>query len=96
MLESAVEGISELANVKEIDTNRIAIGGAPLTFYQYKTMLLSAATRRDECIKPTSLHGKRVVKAAVTNFNNDGGDWYSHGYLDAGEDYINTSIKETA
>ena len=89
MMESAVESIPELANVNEIDTNGIATGGAPMTFNQYKTTFLSAATQHDERIKPPSLRGKqRMVQAAVTNYSDNGDDWYSHGYLDAGEDIL--------
>ena len=97
MLETAVENIPELANVKEIDTNRIAIGGTPLTFAQYRDTLLSAATRRDERIKPTSTRNKRVVQAHAYDYGDyadDKDDWYEQGYVDTGENYVDTSVNQ--
>ena len=96
MLESAVESIPELANIKEIDTNRVANGRQPMTFAQYKDTLLLAATRHDERIKPTSLRNKCIVQATITKYGDNDKDCFKQGYLDAGEDYITTSINETS
>ena len=68
MMESAVEGIPELANIKEIDANHIATGGVAMPFSQYKDTLLSAATRRDQCLKPASMQAKHTIQAMTANF----------------------------
>ena len=97
MLETAVENIPELANVKEIDTNCIVIGGTPLTFDQYRDTLLSAATRRNERIKPTSSRNKRVVQAHAYDYGDYGDDkdgWYEQGYVDTGENYVDTFVNQ--
>ena len=76
MLESAVENILELANIKDIDTNRTAIGGSPLTYFQYKDTLLAAATRRDQWLMPTSTRTKRVVQMTEVDYGNPGEEWH--------------------
>ena len=60
MPELAIENIPEVANVKEIDKNRIAIGRVAMDFSQYKSTILSAATRWDDQIKPASICAKCV------------------------------------
>ena len=51
MLVSAVRGIPELANAKNIENNLIAAGNAPLDYEQYSTLLMSAAMQRDDNLK---------------------------------------------
>jgi hypothetical protein len=91
MMESAVEGIPELATVKDIDTNRAAIGGKLMSFSQYKETLIAAATRRDERLKPTSqatVRAKRVVQNANSSYGGANAEWFGDGYLDAGMEFF--------
>ena len=94
MLEAAVENIPELSSVKDIDTNTAAKGGKLMTYAQYKDMLIAAATRRDERLKPASVRAKRVVQATETEYGVSGGYWFNQGYLDAGDNFFSSSDNE--
>ena len=84
MLVSAVKGIPELANVKNIENNLIAAGNAPLDYEQYGTLLMSAAMQRDILKLPAS-RNKSIVQMAKGSYSTDREeDFFDQGYLDAG------------
>ena len=93
-LEASVENIPDLPSVKDIDTNTAAKGGKLMTYAQYKDTLIAAATRRDERLKHASVRAKRVVQATETAYGVSGGDWFNQGYLDAGDNFFNSSDNE--
>ena len=71
MLVSAVKGIPELANVKNIENNLIAAGNAPLDYEQYGTLLMSAAMQRDNNIKLPGSRNKCIVQMAKGSYRID-------------------------
>ena len=70
--------------------------GAAVThaFSQYKDTLLTAATRRDQCLKPASMRAKHVIQAMTAGIGSSVGNWFSEGYLDAGDGFYDKSESE--
>ena len=61
MLQNAVSGISELHQVKVQSSHDVAHGSPPLSFEQYKTLLLSAASTYDARRGLTRARPTRIV-----------------------------------
>jgi hypothetical protein len=93
MLESAVRAIPELRQVKtNEELARATNGGISLTYTEYVNLLVSAATRRDTEVKPTSSRSKRSVNIAATDFSTrygyDAADSFTTGYVDGGDEFF--------
>ncbi len=88
MLESLVEGIPDLQQVKTVDENCVATREAPMDYEAYVNVLISAAAQRDKCL------GLKVIKNASTKinstrFNFSGGEemYFNYGYVEGGYEY---------
>ena len=75
MLQNIVAGVSELNQVKTPSAHDVAHGGKPLTFDNYKTFLLSAASTYD------SKRGFSQPKASRTIQLTDFGESYPNLFL---------------
>jgi len=86
MLESAVQQIPELANVKNIKNSLVA-GGQPAPDYdKYCSMLMSAAVQHDDSMKLPTSCSKHVAQLVDAQYENEH-EWFDHVYLDAGDNY---------
>ena len=91
MLEAAVRQIPELLVVKSQDNNRVAAGGQPMDYDNYREVLMSAALERDDQLKLPASRSKHVVNNAESNWHgNDAAEvtYFEGGYIDSGDQYI--------
>ena len=74
MLENAVRGVEDLHNVKTKGDHDVAHGKSPLTYQQYKHLLLSAAATHDEKLGLARTRNKQRVFLHDQSDNNDNFD----------------------
>ena len=71
MLQNTVSGVGELHHVKVQSAHDVAHGGKPLTFEQYKTLLLSAASIYDSKKGLTLPRPQRTVNNTNLDYTDD-------------------------
>ena len=71
MLENAVSGVEDLHNVKTAGDREVSHGKPPLTYQQYKSLLLSAASNHDRKLGLTRKRNKQRVFQHEQSDDND-------------------------
>jgi hypothetical protein len=91
MLENSVKHCPELRAIKDMDNNRIATGGTPMTFDQYYDVLSSAAATRDDLLKLPTQRNQRVVQNLEYDplpYTANEEEFFDRGYLDSGDSNV--------
>ena len=77
-----MKNIQRLRSVRQIDDNKVASGGKPLSYHKYLELLDSAAVQYDATLARPQTRGSRRVVNSHDVFGYD--DYNDMGYVDGG------------